>query len=104
MSDEDLIREELEKTASLISGARRLMAEGRHVDLSAMEDRVRAITQAITAAAPEVAARYRDHLEALMQALDALETDLQSHHEALQDGLAAIRQREAHDAYKPKKK
>ncbi|OEJ68707.1 hypothetical protein [Magnetovibrio blakemorei] len=103
MSDEELIREELEKTASLISGARRLMAEGRHVDLSAMEDRVRAITQAITAAAPKVAAGYRDHLEALMQALEVLETDLQSHHEALQDGLSAIRQREAHDAYKPKK-
>jgi len=105
MSDtgEDTIREELEKAASLISGARRLMAEGRHVDLSAMEERVRAITQAVAAAAPEVASAYNDQLQTLVGALDILEQDLQTHHKAMEDGLNTIRHREAHDAYGPKK-
>ncbi|HEY9078921.1 hypothetical protein [Magnetovibrio sp.] len=101
---EATIREELEKAASLISGARRLMGEGRHVDLSAMEERVRAITQAISAAAPEVAATYKEHLQALIDALDVLEQDLQTHHQAMEDSINAIRHREAHDAYGPKKK
>lgn len=101
-TDKDTIREELEKAASLISGARRLMAEGRHVDLSAMEERVRAITQAI-AAAPEVASAYKEHLQTLVGALDILEQDLQTHHKAMEDGLNTIRHREAHDAYGPKK-
>jgi len=106
MSDtgEDTIREELEKAASLISGARRLMAEGRNVDLSAMEERIRAITQAVASAAPEVASDYKEHLQTLMEALDVLEQDLQAHHKAMEDGLNTIRHREAHDAYGPKKK
>ena len=106
MSDtaEDTIREELEKAASLISGARRLMAEGRHVDLSAMEERVRAITKAVGTAAPEVASAYKEHLQTLIGALDVLEQDLQAHHKAMEDGLSTIRHREAQDAYGPKKK
>lgn len=106
MSDtgENTIREELEKAASLISGARRLMAEGRHVDLSAMEERIRAITQAVSAAPPEIASDYKEHLQTLMEALDVLENDLEAHHKAMEDGLNTIRHREAQDAYSPKKK
>jgi len=105
MSDagEAVIREELEKAASLISGARRLIAEGRHVDLSAMEERVRAITEAIAAAPSEVANAYKEHLQTLIDALDALEQDLQERHKAMEDGLNTIRHREAQDAYGPKK-
>ena len=106
MSDtlEQTIRQELEKAASLITGARRLMAEGRHVDLSAMEERVRRITEAIKTAPDELAVSFKAHLEALLAALDALEHDLESHHAALEDGLNTIRHREAQDAYGPKKK
>jgi len=101
---EDTIRQELEKAASLITGSRRLMAEGRHVDLSAMEERIRAITEAVQAAPPDVAANFKEHLGALLEALDALEHDLQAHHRALEDGLSSIKHRTAHDAYGPKKK
>ena len=102
-SSEDLIRQELEKAANLISGARRLMSEGRQVDLGAMEERVRAVTQAVDAAPPEVASDYKDHLQALMDALDVLEQDLQTHHKTLGDALNTILHREAEIAYGPKK-
>lgn len=102
-TSEDLIRQELEKAANLISGARRLMSEGRQVDLGAMEERVRAVNQAVNAAPPEVADGYKDHLLALLEALDVLEQDLQTHHKALKDGLSTIRHREAEIAYGPKK-
>lgn len=106
MSDvfEDTIRQELEKAANLISGARRLMAEGRHVDLSAMEERIRTITEAIQAAPSELASTYKDHLSALLEALDVLDLELKAHHEALESSLQGIKHREAHDAYGPKKK
>ncbi|MBL4614852.1 MAG: hypothetical protein JKY27_08270 [Magnetovibrio sp.] len=100
----DTIRQELEKAANLISGARRLMAEGRHVDLSAMEERVRTITQAVQAAPSEVALSYKEHLGALLGALDVLEQELEAHHKALQTGLSSIKHREAHSAYDPNKK
>lgn len=101
---EQTIRQELEKAANLISGARRLMAEGRHVDLSAMEDRVHAITQAIQAAPTETASTYKGHLNVLLEALDVLERELQAHHDALESSLNTIKHREAHDAYGAKKK
>lgn len=103
-SAEHLIREELEKAASLITGARQLMAEGRHVELGAMEDRIRAVTEAIKAAPEDIAANYKDHLIALSEALDALEKDLETHQKAREDGLDAIRRHEAKDAYGPPKK
>ena len=99
---EDLIREELEKAASLIAGARRLMAEGRSVDLSALEDRVRTITTAIQEAPTEIQEAYVEHLSVLVEVLDALENDLHSQNEALEEGLKSIKHREAHGAYGPK--
>ena len=101
---EDTIRQELEKAASLITGARRLVAEGRHVNLNAMEERVRAITESVQAAPEDIALRYKEHLEALLEALDTLENDLTAHHENLESGMKTIRQREAMNAYDPKKK
>lgn len=99
---EALIRGELEKAASLISGARRLMAEGRSVDLSALEDRVRTITAGVQSAPQTVQAAYKEHLEALVDVLNALQNDLESQHKALTEGLKTIKHREAHGAYGPK--
>lgn len=101
---EETIRQELAKAANLISGARRLMAEGRHVNLSAMEDRVRIISESIQGAPAELASQYKEHLSALLEALDVLEQDIQAHHDTLENGLKSIKQREAIDAYTPKKK
>lgn len=99
---EKSIREELEKAASLISGARRLMAEGRSVDLNALEERVRTITAAVQGAPHGVQATYKEHLEVLVEILDALEQDLQDQHNALEEGLKSIKLREAQGAYGPK--
>lgn len=101
---EQAIREELEKTAALISGARRLMAEGRSVDLSNLEERVKAVTEAVRAAPEDVAAGYKEHLSALLDILDVLEADLETQHAVLEEGLRAIQHRAAHDAYGPKGK
>jgi len=103
LEPEETIRQELAKAANLISGARRLMAEGRQVDLGAMEERVRAVTHAVTHAPADIAAEYKEHLQTLIQALDVLQHDLEIHHKALQDGLNTIRHRTAQDAYGPKK-
>ena len=96
---DEVIHEELEKAASLISGARRLMSEGRSVDLSALEERVRTIAAAVQAAPGDVQDTYKEHLSVLVDILDALQTDLESQHKALEDGMKSIKQREAHGAY-----
>jgi hypothetical protein len=101
---ETVIREELEKAASLISGARRLMAEGRSVDLSAVEDRVRTITTAVQSAPDAVQSAYKEHLSVLLDILDALEIDLENRHKTLEEGMKSIRHREARGAYGPKDK
>ena len=98
------IKDELEKTASLITGARRLMAEGRSVDLSALEDRVRTIADAVQKAPADVQDTYKEHLGVLIEILDALENDLESQHKALEEGLKNIKHREAQGAYEPKDK
>lgn len=96
-----LIRTELEKAASLITGARRLMTEGRSIDLSAVEERVRAVTEAIAAAPPATAATFKEHLSVLVEILDTLQTDMEVQHQALADGIKTIKHREAAGAYTP---
>lgn len=98
-SAELLIRTELEKAASLITGARNLMSEGRSIDLSAVEERVRAVTEAIAAAPPATAATFKEHLNVLVEILDTLQTDLEGQHLALEDGVKTIKHREAAGAY-----
>lgn len=101
---ETVIREELEKAASLISGARRLMAEGRSVDLSALEERVRTITDAVQTAPDAVQSAYKEHLGVLLEILDALQSDLERQHKTLEEGVKSIKHREARGAYGPKDK
>lgn len=101
---EALVREELEKAVSLISGARRLMAEGRSIDLSALEDRVRTITTALQALPAPTRIAYKEHLEVLSDILDSLESDMEARFKALQDSLDALKRREATGAYGPKDK
>lgn len=101
---EKIIREELEKTASLVVGARRLMAEGRSVDLNALEERVRTITAAVQSAPATLQSTYKEHLGVLVEILDALERDIEGQHKALEEGLKSIKHREAHGAYGSKDK
>jgi hypothetical protein len=101
---EQLIREALEKAASLVVGARRLMAEGRSVDLTALEERVRTITSAVQNAPADIQSTYKEHLSVLVEILDTLEHDIEGQHKALEEGLKSIKHREAHGAYGSKDK
>ncbi len=96
---ETIIREEMEKTAALVSGARRLMAEGRCVDLSALEERIKTIVKALHAAPRDVASGYQTHVEVLLEILDVLESDLTEQFCTLENALKALQHRKAMDAY-----
>lgn len=100
-SSEQNIRDELEKIAGLITASRHLMTEGRSIDLSAVEDRVRIITEAVVTAPPEIASSFKDHLKALLDILNSLQDDLEHHHQALQDNLTTLKRRTATNAYGP---
>ena len=99
LSAEQTIRDELEKIAGLITASRHLMTEGRSVDLSAVEERVRIITEAVTEAPPEIASTFKEHLEALFDILNSLQDDLEQSHQTLQDKLKFMARRTATDAY-----
>lgn len=63
------VREELDKAASLVLTARRLLATGTMVDLSALEGKVRVICQ-------QLAAMEREHGRTLVPAMEVLIGDL----------------------------
>jgi hypothetical protein len=70
-------REELAKVSSLVLTARRLVAGGTLVDLSALEDRVRTICDTVQQMPREDGQELLDELQALIGRLDQLARDLQ---------------------------
>ena len=89
MSDPAAAREELAKVSSLVLTARRLLAGGTLVDLSAIEDRVRAICGSVETMPLEDSRPLADDLRALMARLDQLEREVRDHLDQLtqmQDG------------------
>jgi hypothetical protein len=69
--------EELAKVSSLVLTARRLVAGGALVDLSALEDRVRLICEAVQQMPVEEGRALLDDLKALIGRLDSLAADLE---------------------------
>lgn len=74
------IAEELAKVSTLVTAARRLLATGTMVDLSALESKVRGICLAIEDMAIEAARTFRPAMEGLIDDLDRLATALQDQH------------------------
>ena len=70
-------REELSKVASLVLTARRLLASGTLVDLSAIEDRVRVVVDTVEAMPAEEGRELLDDMTALIDKLDRLGQELQ---------------------------
>jgi len=70
-------REELEKVSSLVLTARRLVAGGALVDLSALEERVRAICETVQRMPVEEGRSLLDELHALIGRLNQLAADLE---------------------------
>jgi len=81
MSDDIDIREEVQKAASLVTTARRLLATGTMVDLSALESRIRQICNGCEKIGIETARAFRPALEGLIADLDRLSLALTEHHE-----------------------
>lgn len=68
----DHVRQELEKAASMVSAARRLLATGTMVDLSALEGKVRFICESVTGMDGEAGRAMVPGMEALIADLDRL--------------------------------
>lgn len=66
------VREELEKAASMVTTARRLLATGTMVDLSALEGKVRTICQDLAGMAREDGRTLLPIMERLIRDLDRL--------------------------------
>jgi hypothetical protein len=72
MSGADRVRQELEKAASLVETARRLLATGTMVDLAALEGKVRKICRGTIDLGREDGQSLRPDMEALIANLDLL--------------------------------
>ncbi len=90
---------EIEKVASLIAAARRLLAENKMVDLGALEGKVNELRAAIDGAAPADLDAVKALLPAVVAGLDELETKLTTQHKRLNQELGEAVRRHAADAY-----
>ena len=70
-------REELAKVSSLVLTARRLVAGGALVDLSALEERVRTVCETVQRMRREEGQELLDELQALIGRLNQLAGDLE---------------------------
>jgi hypothetical protein len=75
-------REEMEKIYSVVATAKRLVGEGRLIDLSAMPARVQAICATISALPAEQGKLLAPLLERLISHLDDLAGELTARHRA----------------------
>lgn len=71
------VREELDKAASLVLTARRLLATGTMVDLSALEGKVRAVCEEVATMTREDGRPLVPMMETLIGDLDRLEAAIQ---------------------------
>ena len=79
MSNAAEAREELAKVSSLVLTARRLLAGGTLVDLTAIEERVRLVCTAVEGMPREDGQTLLEDMLTLIEKLEQLATDLQDH-------------------------
>jgi hypothetical protein len=78
--NEATVREEMEKIYSVVATARRLIGEGRLIDLSAMPTRVQTICATVAALPIEQGKLLAPLLERLIAHLDELAAELTARH------------------------
>jgi hypothetical protein len=85
MSDETSldIDTRADKVTALIETSRRMLADGRPIDLAALEGKVRALCEAATAAPAEERPRLKAVLAEIIDGLDRLTDDLTARHPGL---------------------
>ena len=76
--DRAAVVQELDKIESVVAAAHRLLAEGRLIDLSALDGRTRALCEAMLTLPVAEAVTLAARLEALLGSLDGLGAALQS--------------------------
>ena len=94
------VKTEVRKVASLVGGARRLLAEGKIVELSALEGKVKAMCEALKHAPPEVAKGLEKPVGAIIEDLDRLQADLTAQHRSLAERLENDERQRAAKAYR----
>lgn len=80
------LRDEVQKVASMVGTARRLLATGTMVDLSALEGKVAGLCAAVDGLPRDEGRTLVPSLDALMGSLDRLAADLEAHHQSFQQG------------------
>ncbi len=79
--DTGLVRRELEKAASLVETARRLLATGTMVDLAALEGKVRFVCDSVAELGRDDGQEFRPAMEALIADLDLLAAALKDRYD-----------------------
>jgi len=90
---------EADKLTSLVTTARRLLAEQRMVDLSALDGKVRALCDATRHVPPEDTAAVKAALTDIVDDLDRLEAELTAQNEDVNAQTVNTARRQAMDAY-----
>ncbi len=90
---------EADKLTSLVTTARRLLAEQKMVDLSALDGKVRALCDAIRHVPPEDPAAVKAALTDILEGLDRLEADLTAQNEDVNAQTVNAARRQAMDVY-----
>lgn len=93
--------QEVEKVATFIDTARRLLADGKMIDLAGLQRNVDILCRALHQAPPADAAALKDSVAALLAGLDALAEALSSQYETLFQHLDGSLRRKALAAYEP---
>ena len=79
----EAIADEIEKIASLIGGAEKLLEDHKQVDMGALEGRIGALCAALGELPDGAGLAFKDRLEEVLAKLDSLEKALSAEHESL---------------------
>ena len=90
---------EADKLTSLVTTARRLLAEQKMVDLSALDGKVRALCDATRHVPPDDTAAVKAALSDIVEDLDRLEAELTAQNEDINAQTVNAARRQTMDAY-----
>jgi hypothetical protein len=95
------LAQQTEKIATLIAAAGRHLAEGKMVDLTALENKVRVLCRAINEAPTGEARKLKEAIGAIIRDLDGLELGLTDHLKDLRGEIEGTFRKKAISAYGP---
>ena len=90
---------EADKLTSLVTTARRLLAEKKIVDLSALDGKVRALCEATRHVPPDDTAEVKAALTDILEGLDRLEAELKAQNEDVNARTVNAARRQTMDVY-----